>query len=233
MAAKYKPCSWYYMADCGHWHPFEGEPNNPIPSHVLEKYYLEHVPGSIVSASSHQSLFDFRAMLRIDTTTGQEQRIHRNYSAEKRCSCFSAVPVFWEKVDASRPYQLIPLNASTVEYLTVSNYVKSVGQLRKDIISIYRIQNQDLLEFYCRKKRQLKRIHGLKEIQEKLLFHDTAKRNVASICKYNFDINRAGQSNGHVYGKGIYFAVKASEAESTLIQTHKHYLCLEGIRCVG
>lgn len=45
------------------------------------------------------------------------------------------------------------------------------------------------------------RIQGVKEIQERRLFHGTDIKNVDSICKYNFDLRLAGQ-HGHTWGKG-------------------------------
>lgn len=45
------------------------------------------------------------------------------------------------------------------------------------------------------------RIHGIREIEERRLFHGTANQNVDSICKFNFDLRIAGQ-HAHVYGKG-------------------------------
>ncbi|KAJ0056841.1 hypothetical protein NL108_000624 [Boleophthalmus pectinirostris] len=170
-------------------------------------------------------------MLQTDIKTGRQRRIQRSYTVEKSCSCFSAVPVFWEIMDDSCPYQLIPLNASTAEYLTVANYVKRDGLLDKPIVSVFRIQNQDLWEFYCRKKRQLMRIHRVKDIQERRLFHGTKKCNVDSICKYNFDISLAGH-HGHVYGKGIYFAIHAAYADK-YSPSSKDNLPLHGRKVVG
>lgn len=45
------------------------------------------------------------------------------------------------------------------------------------------------------------RIQGVKDMQERRLFHGTEIRNVDDICKYNFDLRLAGQ-HGHVLGKG-------------------------------
>ena len=45
------------------------------------------------------------------------------------------------------------------------------------------------------------RIHGVKEIEERRLFHGTENQNVDSICKFNFDLRLAGK-HAHVYGKG-------------------------------
>ncbi|XP_065325585.1 protein mono-ADP-ribosyltransferase PARP11-like [Pelmatolapia mariae] len=125
------------------------------------------------------------------------------------CSCFSLPS--WESFDPESPYQLIPLSEHSPEYQTVEHYVKTDGLLGKTILSIYRIQNLDLWELYCRKKKQLMRIQGIKEIQEKQLFHGTDIKNVDYICKYNFDVRLAGQYG--TYGKGIYFAKHATYAD--------------------
>uniref|UniRef100_UPI0009B3EE4D poly [ADP-ribose] polymerase 11-like n=1 Tax=Monopterus albus TaxID=43700 RepID=UPI0009B3EE4D len=96
--------------------------------------------------------------------------------------------------------------------MPVADYVKQEGLLDKKIVSIKRIQNMDLWEQYCRKKQQLMRIHCVKEIQEKRLFHGTDINNVKSICKYNFDVRLAGKL-GDSYGKGVYFAKHASYSD--------------------
>ncbi|XP_040886073.1 protein mono-ADP-ribosyltransferase PARP11-like isoform X2 [Toxotes jaculatrix] len=207
------PWHWYYLADCGQWHKFEDDTNNPLQSEDIEKYYLNHPKGvvNIFSPNCHGTI-DFSAMLQTDLTTGGQRRIKRAYNIERSCSCFSAAPVFWEQVDPTCPHQLIPLSELTSEYKTVASYVKYDGLLNKSIVSICRIQNLDLWEMYCRKKKQLMRIQGVKEIQERRLFHGTDAKNVDSICKYNFDLRLAGQ-HGHSYGKGIYFARHATYAD--------------------
>ncbi|XP_070785215.1 protein mono-ADP-ribosyltransferase PARP11-like [Enoplosus armatus] len=207
------PWYWCYLADCGRWHRFEDEPNNPFWSENIEKCYQRNKKGVLnTSSSSCHSKIDFSAMLQTDLSTGRQRRIQRGYNIERSCSCFSASPVFWESVDLTCPYQLIPLSVLTPEYQTVEGYVKNEGLLDRSIISIIRIQNLDLWETYCRKKKQLMRIQGVNEIQERRLFHGTEIRNVDNICKYNFDVRLAGQ-HGHIYGKGIYFAKHAAYAD--------------------
>ncbi|XP_051247957.1 protein mono-ADP-ribosyltransferase PARP11 [Dicentrarchus labrax] len=207
------PWSWYYLADCGRWHRFEDDPDHPCRSEDIEQYYQRNSKGVLnVSSPGCQRKIDFSAMLQTDLNTGRQRRIKRGYNVERSCSCFGAPPVFWEHVDPTCPYQLIPLNELTPEYQTVADYVKNDGLLDKSIISISRIQNMDLWELYCRKKKQLMRIQGVRDIQERRLFHGTEIQNVENICKYNFDLRLAGQ-HGHIYGKGIYFAKHASYAD--------------------
>ncbi|XP_071357659.1 protein mono-ADP-ribosyltransferase PARP11-like [Trachinotus anak] len=206
------PWCWYYLADCGRWHKFEDDPTNP-QSEDIERYYLRNPKAVLNQLSSDcHSKIDFSAMMQTDITTGRQRRIKRSYNIERSCSCCCAPPVFWEMVDPTCPYQLIPLSELTPEYHTVAGYVKKDGLLDRSIVSISRIQNLDLWEMYCCKKKQLMRIQGVQEIQERRLFHGTDIKNVDSICKYNFDVRLAGQ-HGTSYGKGVYFAKHATYAD--------------------
>uniref|UniRef100_A0A8C6KG43 Poly [ADP-ribose] polymerase n=1 Tax=Nothobranchius furzeri TaxID=105023 RepID=A0A8C6KG43_NOTFU len=95
----------------------------------------------------------------------------------------------------------VPLSPFTPEFKTVTNYVITEGLLNQSIVSISRIQNIDLWEMFCRKKKQLMRIKGMGMAQERRLFHGTDVRNIDSICKYNFDLRLAGK-HGKAYVNG-------------------------------
>ncbi|RVE56742.1 hypothetical protein OJAV_G00223970 [Oryzias javanicus] len=194
------PWCWFYLADCGRWHQFEEDVNGSISSEDLEKFYLRG-PKEVLRNSCQSTMIDFSAMLQTDLATGRQRRIKRDYGIKRSCSCFSAPPVFWERTDPSKAYQLIPLSEVTAEYQTVRNYVVQEGLLNKTITALYRIQNFDLWEIFCRKRKQLMRLHGVQQIPERHLFHGTDVKNVHNICKYNFDLHLAGQ-HGHAYGTG-------------------------------
>ncbi|XP_017270275.1 protein mono-ADP-ribosyltransferase PARP11 [Kryptolebias marmoratus] len=213
---------WYYLADCGTWHKFEDDPDSPLRSEDIEHYYLKNSKSSFEISPTNK--IDFSVMLHTDLTTGRQRRIQRCYDIEKSCSCFSAPPVFWEHFNPTVPYQVIPLSKLSPEYKTVEDYVMHEGLLNRSILSIRRIQNFDLWELYCRKKKQLMRIRGTKDIPERRLFHGTDRINLDCICKYNFDLRLAGQ-HSHLYGKGIYFALHASYAGkySNIGPTHSLY----------
>ncbi|XP_066445304.1 protein mono-ADP-ribosyltransferase PARP11-like [Eleutherodactylus coqui] len=118
------------------------------------------------------------------------------------------VPSHWEHVNNSEPYQLVPLIKYCNEYNVVANrFGESMDKNR--ITNVLRIQNLDLWEFYCRKKAQLKKKKGLSEIAEEMLFHGTSNESANAICIQNFDW-RINGIHGAVYGKGTYFAKKAS-----------------------
>ncbi|XP_015232176.1 PREDICTED: poly [ADP-ribose] polymerase 11-like [Cyprinodon variegatus] len=202
------PWYWYYLEDCGRWHRFEDEPSNPVRSEDIEKYYLMDPKSSFyLNSGSYKIKIDFSGMLQTDLTTGRQRRIQR-HNLEKCCSCSCSPPIFWEQFNPMVPYQLIPLSKLTPEYKTVASYTTNEGRLSSSIVSISRIQNLDLWEIFCRKKKQLMRIQNVTEIPERRLFHGTDTKNVDSICKYNFDL-RIPKINGRSYGNGIYFAVEA------------------------
>ncbi|XP_068579621.1 protein mono-ADP-ribosyltransferase PARP11 [Cebidichthys violaceus] len=205
------PLFWYYLGDCGRWHKFENHPDYPLRSEDMEKYFGRDSKGVFIGFSSDCHIkIDFSAMIRTDSITGRQISVQRGYHIERGCSCFSAPPVLWERVDPTCPYQLIPLSELSAEYQAVAHYVKTDRLLNRSIVSISRIQNMDLWDIYCRKKKQLMRIKGVKEIQEKNLFHGTKIRNVDSICTYNFDLGLSRQGS---YGNGIYFAKYAAYAD--------------------
>ncbi|XP_005807491.2 poly [ADP-ribose] polymerase 11-like [Xiphophorus maculatus] len=207
------PWSWYYLEDCGRWHRIEDDPSKSIRSQDIEQYYLRDSKSIInINTLNFRSKIDFSVMLQTDLTTGKQRRIQRNFNLEKSCSCFCGSPVFWENFDPTAPYQLIRLSELTSEYQTVADYVIRDGLLSKSIVSISRIQNLELWEIYCRKKKQLMKIKSVQDIPERRLFHGTDTKNVDSICKYNFDL-RKPKTNGRTFGNGIYFAIHASFAE--------------------
>uniref|UniRef100_A0A3P9N2W7 Poly [ADP-ribose] polymerase n=1 Tax=Poecilia reticulata TaxID=8081 RepID=A0A3P9N2W7_POERE len=187
---------WYYQADCGRWHRFE------------VNFYL--------------IFFKSYLMLQTDLTTGKQRRIQTTLFDMQ--TFFSNLIFEWY-INGSYAFlalytahtlnlcvfyvaQLIPLDRRTPEYQDVAHYATHNGLLNETIVSITRIQNLDLWEMYCRKKKQLMRLKGTNSIQERRLFHGTDSENIASICTNNFDLRLAGQ-HGKLYGKGIYFTTYA------------------------
>ncbi|XP_046729007.1 protein mono-ADP-ribosyltransferase PARP11 [Silurus meridionalis] len=212
---------WFYQAECGIWHRIEDDPVNPISSSELEMLYLRN-PNRIIIFSTAGSNFriDFHGYMKTNVKTGQVQKIKRSLFTERaaRCKCADlapSVPTYWEHMDPNLPFKAFNLNWQTSEYNKVENYVKEFGLLKKPLRCIYRIQNIDLWELYCRKKKQLMRIKGTSDINEEWLFHGTGKNNVHNICLYNFNcrISKKLRKHGHILGKGTYFAKHAAYAD--------------------
>ncbi|XP_072530303.1 protein mono-ADP-ribosyltransferase PARP11-like [Salminus brasiliensis] len=214
------PWFWFYQAECGFWHRIEDDPESSPSSSELERYYLKNPRGVLdLTTAGGRFRIDFSENEKTDLTTGQTRRIKR-FSATVptlRCKCedqVPSVPAHWERMDPKKPYQSFCLMHHTDEFKEVEKYACETGLLHKPIKNIYRIQNVDLWELYCRKKKQLMRLKGRSEIEEEMLFHGTSRDNMHTICMYNFDCNLPDQRRkAHVYGKGTYFAKYASYAE--------------------
>ncbi|KAK3517526.1 hypothetical protein QTP70_012612 [Hemibagrus guttatus] len=109
--------------------------------------------------------------------------------------------------------QVFIVNWQSSEFKEVERYVKEIGLLQEPLKAVYRVQNVDLWELYCKKKSQLMRIKGQSDIEEQMLFHGTGKNNLHNICLYNFDCRLSNSKrHGHVLGKGTYFALHAAYA---------------------
>ncbi|XP_060759599.1 protein mono-ADP-ribosyltransferase PARP11-like isoform X2 [Neoarius graeffei] len=215
------PWYWFYQAECGIWHRTEDDPVNSISSSELEMLYFKN-PYGITNLSTAGGNFkiDFHGYLRTNLRTGQTQKLKRSSFTEHviRCKCANQVPpvpAHWENMDPKTPFKTFTLNWQSSEFKEVERYVQEIGLLQEPLKVLYRIQNVDLWELYCRKKSQLMRIKGQLDIEERMLFHGTGKNNVHNICLYNFDC-RISESRrcGHIYGKGTYFALHAAYADS-------------------
>ncbi|XP_053365124.1 protein mono-ADP-ribosyltransferase PARP11-like [Clarias gariepinus] len=211
---------WFYEAESDVWHRTEDDPANPISSSELEMFFAKN-PYGVININTAAGIFkiDFFGFLKTNLRTGQAQKLKRSLFTKHniRCKCADqapSVPAHWEKMDDITPYKAFTVDRQTSEFEEVERYVREIGLLQEPLKYIYRIQNVDLWELYCRKKSQLMRIKGQSEIEERMLFHGTGKNYVDSICLYNFDC-RISESvrYGHLYGKGTYFSIHASYAD--------------------
>ncbi|XP_017552475.1 protein mono-ADP-ribosyltransferase PARP11-like isoform X2 [Pygocentrus nattereri] len=213
------PWYWFYQAECGIWHRIEDDPISSLTSSELERYYLKNPQGVLdITAAGVRFQINFSEHTQTTLTTGKTRKIKRATATERtlRCKCADqapSVPAHWENMDPEKPYQAFCLNQDTNEFKKVEKYIQEMGLLHKPIKNIYRIQNVDLWELYCRKRAQLKKLKGQPDIEEQMLFHGTSRDNVHSICLYNFDCNLSDQKRrAHILGKGTYFAKHASYA---------------------
>ncbi|KAM9468261.1 protein mono-ADP-ribosyltransferase PARP11-like isoform 2-T3 [Clarias gariepinus] len=215
------PWHWFYQAECGIWHRTEDDPVNPISSSELEMFYNKN-PYGVINFNTAAGAFkiDFHGLRKTNLRTGQIKKLKRSLSMERiiRCKCAdqaSSLPAHWENMDSKTPFQAFTVGRGTNEFQEVEKYVQEIGLLREPLKYIYRIQNVDLWELYCRKKSQLMRLKGQSDIEEKRLFHGTNKNNVYGICLYNFDCRISDSvRHAHLYGKGTYFALHASYADN-------------------
>jgi hypothetical protein len=104
---------------------------------------------------------------------------------------------------------LVELAEGSVEYMTV---VQDIGMaLRNKIDTVERVQNPYLWGSYMLKKEEYINYLGLGVVNEEKLFHATAKGNVYSIVRNNFDWRRTKRTR---YGHGVSFTPSAEYANT-------------------
>ncbi|XP_052227444.1 protein mono-ADP-ribosyltransferase PARP11-like isoform X2 [Dreissena polymorpha] len=97
------------------------------------------------------------------------------------------------------------------EFITVmGNFIQT---LDNEIVSIRKVQNTYLWEFYFFKRKQMEHINGKIGANEMNLFHGTKPDIIQTVCANNLDMRLAGTNTGSIYGNGTYFASSAKTSE--------------------
>uniref|UniRef100_A0A1A8B2Y3 Poly [ADP-ribose] polymerase n=1 Tax=Nothobranchius furzeri TaxID=105023 RepID=A0A1A8B2Y3_NOTFU len=122
-------------------------------------------------------------------------------------------PLYWDSMAPGEVMKVVTLQPHSQEYKTVERDFKQTAH--KKIRKIERLQNIHLRRAYEAQKKQLSDKNKNQGGEgEKLLYHGTTRESSDSIMKTGFNRRFAGQ-NATAYGKGTYFAVKASYSAST------------------
>ncbi|XP_053506264.1 protein mono-ADP-ribosyltransferase PARP11-like isoform X2 [Ictalurus furcatus] len=191
-----------------------------LSSSEMEILYCRDPLGSITfNTAGGNFRIDFAGYWKTNMRTGQSQKLKRSFSTEhiERYKCKDqapSIPAYWENMDPNAPFKAFKVSWQTSEFKNVERYVREIGLLQEPLRVLYRVQNVDLWELYSRKKIQLMRIKGQSDIEQRWLFHGTGKNKVENICLYNFDCRISeSKRQGHVLGKGTYFALHATYAD--------------------
>ncbi|CAI5669249.1 unnamed protein product [Oreochromis niloticus] len=138
------------------------------------------------------------------------QQLNRQTTKLKRLENLTdfTFPLYWDSMAASESMKVIPLEPSSAEYQTVKEAFKRTAT--KTVMKIERLQNVHLRRVYEAQKKNISDKNAQEGgAGEKLLYHGTTQENCNSIMKTGFNRRFAGQ-NATSYGRGTYFAVKAS-----------------------
>ncbi|NXF19193.1 PAR12 polymerase, partial [Rhodinocichla rosea] len=120
-------------------------------------------------------------------------------------------------------YKLIQLSTDSQEYIKIKRLFEKTMK-NYCINQLQRIQNPTLWDIFQWQKAKMKKLHQLKGVNERLLFHGTSPSHVSAICEQNFDWRLCG-THGTMYGKGSYFARDAS-------YSHEYCSSLGGRYCM-
>nr|XP_056703415.1 protein mono-ADP-ribosyltransferase PARP12 [Euleptes europaea] len=225
---------WYWEDEYGVWHEYGKQDVDHDAASVcsldLEKaYQSEASPTLNFTAGKHSYVLDFKTMKQKNLRYLTERDVSRRpkfvslkeiekkktRGAEllKQGQGPTNIPAHWDQ--SALPElgcKLITLLSSSNEFRKVQvNFERTMS--KATIIRIKRIQNLALWEVFQWQKEQMKKANGGKDVDERLLFHGTARNHVDPICQQNFDWRICGV-HGTAYGKGSYFARDASYSDN-------------------
>ncbi|KAH3784049.1 protein mono-ADP-ribosyltransferase PARP11-like isoform X1 [Dreissena polymorpha] len=123
----------------------------------------------------------------------------------------SIFPSDWSDMKPDKHVKEVYLASSSEEFITVmGNFIQT---LDNEIVSIRKVQNTYLWEFYFFKRKQMEHINGKIGANEMNLFHGTKPDIIQTVCANNLDMRLAGTNTGSIYGNGTYFASSAKTSE--------------------
>ncbi|KAM7321974.1 hypothetical protein ACRRTK_018815 [Alexandromys fortis] len=146
---------------------------------------------------------DFTVNLRTNTATGPQGQ---NITVQRILKAETEIPSNWSDM-GQRNLLVVSLQTSDPEYIMVASKFHQTCQ-KFVIEKIERIQNPALWRKYQANKKIMDEKNG-HERNEKQLFHGTEASSILHLNSHGFNRSYAGK-NATCYGKGTYFAVKAS-----------------------
>ncbi|KAI3375719.1 hypothetical protein L3Q82_004023 [Scortum barcoo] len=191
----YARVAWCILGLNGNWERLPQKAN-----HNLEN---KDITGGIVDAQGSMWSVNLQRLEATNRITGQTVKLKRLVNLPD-----FTLPLYWDNMADSEPLKKVSLQPSSAEYRTVKEAFQQT--IYKTVIKIERLQNIHLRRAYEVQKKHLSdknRWEG--GAGEKLLYHGTTQDNCDSIMKTGFNRRFAGQ-NATSYGRGTYFAVKAS-----------------------
>ncbi|CAH3164391.1 unnamed protein product [Porites evermanni] len=225
---------WYWKDDNG-WKEYDGKISREMAQENIEADYLNKEGFYFFHINRRKymiTLYDKSMRQRnMDPNYRTERSVRRrpkfvaeselhDHSHTSFFSLFNSFPRVSNIVQAisrrlmghDNTFKRIPLSADSEEFKKVETlFHKTILKRKAKITVIEKIKNAFLNERYKRKRDQIKNILKVSDNDnvERLLFHGTSSDVIDAICKHNFD-HRCHGKNGTKYGKGSYFAVKAS-----------------------
>ncbi|KAJ8320637.1 hypothetical protein KUTeg_002224 [Tegillarca granosa] len=122
-------------------------------------------------------------------------------------------PATWKSMQDSENLMVEDLSPWSSEFQTViKNFQQQAGQV--NIVKCQRIQNLALYRQYVAKKKSIDAENPPTVVNEKMLWHSTAGKDVDSINAYGFN-RSSSDSQVKTYGNGVHFAVNASKSFDT------------------
>ncbi|CAH3184141.1 unnamed protein product, partial [Porites lobata] len=204
---------WYWKDDNG-WKEYDGKISREMAQENIEADYLNEEGFYFFHINRR------KYMITLYDKSMRQRNMDPNYRTERsvrRRPKFVAESEVHSRTSRrlmghDNTFKRIPLSTDSEEFKKVETlFHKTILKRTAKITVIEKIKNAFLNERYKRKREQIKNILKVSDNDnvERLLFHGTSSDVIDAICKHNFD-HRCHGKNGTKYGKGSYFAVKAS-----------------------
>ncbi|XP_067906771.1 protein mono-ADP-ribosyltransferase PARP12-like isoform X2 [Heterodontus francisci] len=218
---------WYIKDMFGKWTEYGSQDQVHITSTDLENVYLANSSAEVPIGEFNETL-SFKEMIQKDKFSERANEVRRRprfiskQDVERKIgrvqlvqrpasSCEPKnIPENWDK--SALPdvgYTRIQLPPFSEEYKKIQSLFQRSMQSSR-IQKIDRIQNLGLWEIFQWQKERLRKKNGANNVNEQFLFHGITDHSIVdAICYQNFDWGSFAQDET-TYGKGRYFAKKAS-----------------------
>ncbi|XP_039258516.1 protein mono-ADP-ribosyltransferase PARP14-like [Styela clava] len=176
----------------------DGNKTYPILNRINVPYFKNN--------ALHRTIVDL-STLENGMHGGNPPKVRRKINEK---SADDVLPDYWSDMKGQQLIK-VKLSSTSKEYQTVFTKFIASGQFHQNIIHIERIQHVYLYKQYVAKKAEVtKKLQGSGVQVERELFHGTTDDD--KIIQNGFDRSYAGK-NATSYGKGVYFALKATYSQ--------------------
>ena len=193
---------WECSVD-GTWQPYPKE-----ISQQLEKAYANRGdPSAQFSERGQRYAADTKAMEQVNLETSVTRAIRRVFDF--------AQPETWSAQTPGQNCMLVDVNRGTPEFAAVRDRMAAtMADAHRRIKKVQRVQNVLLWEYYCMRKELMKKRAGGKDPKEVAVWHGTRRTDPQEIYKDRQDGFMMQHSKEGMWGRGIYFAEKASYSDT-------------------
>ncbi|XP_066288951.1 protein mono-ADP-ribosyltransferase PARP12-like [Branchiostoma lanceolatum] len=234
---------WYWQDLGGTWVEYgqmnksgEVRGTSSLSSKDIEEKYQDQQDADVTfSTGHHQYVLRLRDMCQENTKVGTRRDVRRRpkfvseedvknppkpkhavraKSARGASAWDESTPANWSPISEDDEFVKVDVAGTSAEYGNVKTLFEQNGMAGTAIVGVKRVQNAFLWSAYNRKKAQLKKQNGGKDVEERLLFHGTQDAVVDAICQQNFDWRLSGSRVGQLYGQGTYFSASSHYSHS-------------------
>ncbi|CAB9497904.1 TCDD-inducible poly [ADP-ribose] polymerase [Seminavis robusta] len=160
--------------------------------------------------SQYEIDFQVDKLEQVNTISGFKRRVRRSVdSTATEAPSTRNVPKTWAKNATGQNCELVPVLESSDEWRNVEEELTATLPQAK-LYQVLRVQNEMLWEYFCFRKDRATKLSGGGDPNVVRVWHGTRQTDPQVICKDKADGFMMQHSRCGMWGKGIYFAARAS-----------------------